>query len=144
LDGQSQPQYNGQQQWTWKKAAAGGHFITLEVTDSKGGSDSISRKIKIPEDENKPHWKIGPFSCFIATAAYGSETAKELDTLRSFRDKVLMQSWTGRLLVDTYYRTSPPLAEFISENEWLRIIVREGLLDPIVNVLKQTQPAWDN
>ncbi|MCX6005811.1 MAG: hypothetical protein NTZ34_00925 [Chloroflexi bacterium] len=82
--------------------------------------------------------------CFIATAAYGSATAAELDTLRAFRDKVLLKSEAGKLFVDTYYYLSPPLAEFIAEHEELRTFVREALLDPVVTVLKGTQEIWDN
>jgi len=87
---------------------------------------------------------VGPLSCFIATAAYGSETAEELDTLRAFRDKKLMNSELGRWFVDTYYRVSPPLAHFIAEHEELRITVREAMLNPIVNLLKSTESYWRN
>jgi hypothetical protein len=117
--------------------------LQLTVDDGRGGRDSFSRRIKIPESASNKKFKIGPFSCFIATAAYGSETAQELDTLRAFRDKVLMQSAPGRLLVDTYYYLSPPLAEFIASHDEIRTFVRERLLDPLVNILKRTQQLWD-
>ncbi len=81
--------------------------------------------------------------CFIATAAYGSETANELDTLRAFRDKVLLQSDPGKWFVDTYYSISPPLAEFIAEHEVVRTLVREGFLNPIVNLLKSAESRWN-
>jgi hypothetical protein len=147
LDGQALVQYSGQSNWKWKAPASGLHILTLVVNDSKGGSDTLSRKIKISggigPDGQKPKWKIGPFSCFIATAAYGSETAHELDLLRAFRDRVLMQSAPGRMFVDIYYRLSPPLAEFIADHEEVRTGVREWMLDPIVYTLKHTQPCWD-
>lgn len=88
--------------------------------------------------------KIGPLSCFIATAAYGSETAKQLDTLRAFRDKVLIKSEPGKWFVDTYYQVSPPLAEYITEHEEVRVIVREILLDPVVFILDKSQGMWNN
>lgn len=147
LDGQTLGQHTGQVSWTWKNPPSGGHVLQLTVDDGKGGRDTLSRRIKIPEgskpDDNSGKWKIGPFKCFIATAAYGSETAAELYTLRSFRDKVLMQSEMGRAFVDTYYRFSPPLADFIAGHEGLRTFVRECLLDPLVNMLKQTRGQWD-
>jgi len=93
------------------------------------------KKGKIPGSTTpgtKPKFKIGPFSCFIATAAYGSETAKELDLLRSYRDKVLLKSEPGKWFVDTYYKLSPPFAEFIADHEEVRTFVREGILDPMV------------
>ena len=41
--------------------------------------------------------------CFIATAVYGDINAPEVRALRGFRDDVLRQSFTGRLLVELYY-----------------------------------------
>ena len=136
-------QYSGQTSWKWAKPASGGHTVQLNVNDGRGGNDSFSRRVKIPTDDTKKKFKIGPFSCFIATAAYGSETAKELDLLRAFRDKVLLKSEPGRWFVDTYYKLSPPFAEFIADHEEARTFVREKLLDPIVNLLKQTESSWN-
>jgi len=143
LDGDLLSQYTGQSQWKWK-IPSGGHVMQLEVQDGRGGKDTVSRKIKGSDaDDSQKKWKIGPFSCFIATAAYGSPTAAELDTLRSFRDHVLIKSEPGRWAVDTYYHLSPPLAEYIATHETVRTLVREQLLDPIVGMLKDTRSLWD-
>ena len=142
LDGNLLSQYTAQSQWKWK-VPSGGHVMRLEVQDGRGGKDTVSRKIK-GADTNGSGKKIGPFSCFIATAAYGSPTAAELDTLRAFRDSVLIKSETGRWAVDTYYRLSPPLAEYIAAHENIRTLVREGLLDPVVSLLKETRTLWQN
>ncbi len=80
--------------------------------------------------------------CFIATAAYGTSTAEELDTLRAFRDEVLLESALGSQLVEWYYQTSPSVADFISENSLLRTIVRELVIDPMVSLAKFTQGIW--
>jgi hypothetical protein len=82
--------------------------------------------------------------CFIATAAYGTPTAKQIDVLRQFRDNVLLKSALGSRLVDVYYRTSPPVADFISRHEVLRTLVRELLIDPIVRVVQVTGGIWRN
>jgi len=84
----------------------------------------------------------GGGGCFIATAAYGTSTAKQLDVLRAFRDDVLLKSTVGSRLVDLYYRTSPPIANFISEHNVVRTLVRELLVDPIVRVLEATRAIW--
>ena len=80
--------------------------------------------------------------CFIATAAYGTDTAKELDILREFRDTVLLPNSLGAKFVSFYYRTSPPIANFISQHEVLRTVVRVGLVDPIVKILTWTHDLW--
>ena len=80
--------------------------------------------------------------CFIATAAYGTSSAPELDVLRDFRDEVLMQSESGRDLVGFYYAASPPVAEFIARHEMLRTVVREAVVDPIVAVVTATDWLW--
>ncbi len=83
-----------------------------------------------------------PFDCFIATAAYGSATAEEINVLRDFRDAVLLPNSLGARLVSFYYRTSPPIAGFISGYDLLRTAVRVGLVDPIVALLKRSHDVW--
>ncbi len=83
-----------------------------------------------------------PEGCFIATAAYGTSTASELDTLRAFRDEVLLQSSLGSQLVAFYYEISPPVADFISEHEPLRTLVRELLVDPVAWLVEATGTLW--
>ena len=73
--------------------------------------------------------------CVIATAAYGTDTAEQLDVLREFRDRVLLPNSLGAKFVSFYYRTSPPLADLISQNEVLRTLVRVCFIDPVVRIL---------
>lgn len=72
--------------------------------------------------------------CFIATAAYGSPWAGEVNVLRRFRDRVLMPRAWGRAFVRLYYRLSPPLADQVAKRVWLKTSVRV-LLNPVVRVL---------
>jgi alpha-tubulin suppressor-like RCC1 family protein len=80
--------------------------------------------------------------CFIATAAYGTDTAEELNILRDFRDTILLPNSLGAKFVSFYYRTSPPIADFISQHEVLRTVVRVGFVDPIAKMLKWTHDLW--
>ena len=82
------------------------------------------------------------FGCFVATAAYGTPTAEQINVLREFRDLVLLKSTVGSQFVALYYRLSPPVAEFISGNEILRALVRELLVDPIVWLVEATGDTW--
>jgi len=70
--------------------------------------------------------------CFIATAAYGTPMAKEIDVLRKWRDESLIKSKSGKLFVNTYYIISPPIANMISKSKSMRAITRK-LLDPFVH-----------
>lgn len=80
--------------------------------------------------------------CFIATAAYGTEMASQLDILRAFRDQVLLKNTPGSRFVEAYYKLSPPVADFIAKHDFLRAVVREALLDPVINLLQWSQGLW--
>ncbi len=109
--------------------------ITAKLTKERGGISADNVIEKAVDDS------IG--FCFIATAAYGSESAEEINILREFRDEYLLESPLGRLLVGTYYRVSPPIASIIENNRLLRLIVREVLIDPVVNMVELTDPLWN-
>jgi hypothetical protein len=87
---------------------------------------------------------LGYFGCFIATAAYGTPTAEQIDVLREFRDVVLLKSKMGSQFVALYYRLSPPVADFIAGNEVVRTLVRELLVDPVVWLVEATGDTWRN
>jgi Divergent InlB B-repeat domain len=73
----------------------------------------------------------GAGGCFIATAAYGTPMAEEIQVLREFRDQYLLSNPVGKTLVYLYYKVSPPIAEFINEHPGLKPIVRAGLLPAV-------------
>jgi uncharacterized repeat protein (TIGR01451 family)/CSLREA domain-containing protein len=70
--------------------------------------------------------------CFIATAAYGSPLAPQLQQLRAFRDRFLTPYPLGNWFVELYYRYSPPLADALRRHNDLRAVVRMGLQPLIV------------
>tara|TARA_B110000263_G_C15198438_1_gene459500 strand:+ start:56 stop:955 length:900 start_codon:yes stop_codon:yes gene_type:complete len=95
------------------------HPKALEYQDLLGKLDAYEDKL----------------SCFIATAAYGTPFAEDIDVLRNWRDDFLEASYPGRAFIKAYYSLSPPVADNISESEGKRKIVRTAL-GPIVKILK--------
>lgn len=69
--------------------------------------------------------------CFIATACYGSPDGVGIRRLRRFRDRVLLRSPLGRLLVSFYCRVSPPLAAWLRRSPRCRGFVRTYVIEPI-------------
>lgn len=76
--------------------------------------------------------------CFIATAAYGTPMAAELNILRGFRDERLEPNVLGKQLVRFYYSVSPPIANMIAHSEGMKALVRFNL-NPIVQILKSKE-----
>jgi hypothetical protein len=120
---------NGYSGYMWAKIRATG--TTPSLDDLQG-----------TEFGGYGHPSETPGGCFIATAAYGTDTANELDMLREFRDAVLLPNRVGAEFISLYYRASPPIADFISQNEVLRTMVRVGFVDPIVKILTWTHNLW--
>lgn len=71
-----------------------------------------------------PPASSGSSSCFVATAAYGSPLAEELDVLRLWRDRVLQRTLAGRSFIAFYYRLGPLAAKAVERSEWLKSSVR--------------------
>lgn len=79
------------------------------------------------EEESAAKAPLQTRACFIATAAYGSPDAPEVEALRRFRDRRLLTNPLGAAFVRMYYRWSPPLARLIARKPTLRAAVRKTL-----------------
>ncbi len=76
----------------------------------------------------------GPGRCFIATAVYGSSSAREVVILRRFRDEVLLAYDVGKVLIKIYNKISPNIAHLISRHNTLQAVLKL-LLTPITRLL---------
>ena len=70
-------------------------------------------------------------ACFVASAAYGSRMAADVEPLRHFRDAMLESSVLGDLAVETYYTFGPSVAGVVGQSDLLRASARD-VLAPIV------------
>jgi hypothetical protein len=74
-------------------------------------------------------------ACFVATAAYGSVMANDVEMLRRFRDMMLQSTVLGELAVEAYYTFGPAIAGVVGESELLRATAR-GVIAPIIQTVK--------
>jgi len=121
-----------------------GNVTTIADVDAASTTITMSGNYSITanfEEEESP--PSGRTWCFIATAAYGTPMAAEVDILRDFRDRYLLTNAMGRAFVDLYYRVSPPIADFITEHPGLKPIVRAGLAPAVTvsAIIVNTAPA---
>ena len=86
-------------------------------------------------DISKEREKMEKPACFIATAAYGSPFAAEIDVLRRWRNERLYGNFLGELFVKVYYLVSPPIAKVVYKSIVLKKIVR-AVLKPVIRVLR--------
>lgn len=123
------------------------YYMAVTAYDTSGNQSGYSDEIvytvpggAVPEPSTGSSGGGGGGGCFIATAAFGSAMAPEVERLREFRDSCLLTNEPGRAFVDFYYWFSPPIADFISKSEELRQIVR-GILWPLVLAVKNPTAA---
>ena len=114
----------------------GDNIITLTLTDGADGDSDLTANGVIIDPGGIGFYVVsgagssggsGGKSCFIATACFGTSSADEVMTLRHFRDECLLSNPVGTIFVNTYYKVSPPVADFIGAHPLLKNIVRQTL-----------------
>jgi hypothetical protein len=109
----------------------------LIVTDDDGATDYDSVIIQVVEEGSIG----GKWDCFIATAAYGTPMAEEIQVLRDFRDQYLVTNPVGEALVHLYYNTSPPIADFIDKHPVLKQVRAKSRPCDYIYISRKPQPC---
>ena len=95
-----------------------------------------------PEPESLPPARVG--GCLIATAAYGSELAPQVQQLRELRDNIVLQTESGTSFMASfnqfYYSFSPTIADYERENPTFKEAVKITLT-PLLTSLTLLQYA---
>ena len=94
--------------------------------------------------KTEPEAKGG--GCLIATAAYGTELAPQVQFLREIRDNTVMSTASGTAFMtgfnQLYYSFSPTIADMERENPMFQEIVR-AFITPMVSTLSIMTLAED-
>jgi hypothetical protein len=85
--------------------------------------------------------------CLIATAAFGSELAPQVQQLRLFRDGIALQTSAGSSFMNVfnawYYSFSPSVADYERQAPWLQGAVRV-LIYPLLGILALSTFIYDS
>jgi hypothetical protein len=125
----------------WKTFSGKGTatYVTYVVMEQ-----TLTSTITVSYSTEAPPPSKGP--CIIASAAYGSELAPDVQFLRTFRDKSVQATFAGTNFMNAfnrfYYSFSPAAALLVSESPILSQIVR-ALLYPLVAALRISSTVFD-
>lgn len=93
------------------KAAYCPHSLSLSKRSARESDEGVKAKdrgIELHEDLTSKVLGSDDRRCYVATYAFGADHQVTND-LRAWRDRVLMPSRLGRVLVGAYYKLSPSL-----------------------------------
>jgi hypothetical protein len=100
----------------------------------------VEEAVVVPTQESEE--KGG--GCLIATAAYGSEMATEVQQLRELRDNTLLTTESGTAFMgtfnDIYYSFSPIIADYERENPYFKEAVKLAIT-PMISSLSLMENA---
>ncbi|MGM0574487.1 MAG: CFI-box-CTERM domain-containing protein [Myxococcota bacterium] len=114
-------------------------YVRVAAEDEADNIGPLSEELTVVPVETEDFWEQylaaggteeGGF-CFVATAAYGTPMAGDLDALRAFRDQVLLTSAPGQAFVEAYYTWGRFAAAWIADKPTVRAATRVALV-PLV------------
>jgi hypothetical protein len=114
--------------------------FALIVVDKTFGEKKVVEETVVATQESSEEGG----GCLIATAAYGSELAPQVQMLREIRDNQLMNTESGSAFMtsfnELYYTFSPTIADMERESPVFKEIVKAGLT-PMISTLSIMENA---
>jgi len=108
------------------------------------GTELVNGICQVVVDEEPP--ASGGGGCLIATAAYGTELAPQVQFLREIRDNTVMSTESGIAFMtgfnQLYYSFSPIIADMERENPMFQEVVR-AFITPMISTLSIMTLAED-
>ncbi len=124
-------------------AIQNGNLLNSTSTDDPLGIAIIAGVCS--DAEAAPDVEVVDSACLIATAAFGSELAPQVQYLRDFRDNRIMSTAAGSSFMNAfnsvYYSFSPHVAEYERGQPWLQQAVRVAVY-PLLGVLTISEGAY--
>jgi hypothetical protein len=107
------------------------HYVAFGYNGSSyEGEDAVLNRASVEVIGGNSATSTGRSDCFVATVCYQDSDAQEVQALRKFRDKVLMNSYRGKKIIALYYAVGPKLASWIKKRDCFKNFIRE-CLDPV-------------
>jgi hypothetical protein len=117
--------------------------VVEQVVNCGPGTESVNGICQVVQTATQESEEKGG-GCLIATAAYGSEMAPQVQLLREIRDNQLMNTESGSAFMsgfnELYYSFSPYIADMQRENPMFKEVVKLGLT-PMLSSLAIMQNA---
>ena len=116
--------------------------VVEQMVNCGPGTESVNGVCQVIQTTEPEEEEGG--GCLIATAAYGSELAPQVQMLREIRDNQLMNTESGSAFMTTfneaYYSFSPYIADLERESPVFKEIVKAGLT-PMLSTLAIMESA---
>ena len=114
-------------------------FALVVVDEIVGEKKVVEEPTTTPQESSEEGG-----GCLIATAAYGSELAPQVQMLREIRDNQLLQTESGKQFMgtfnDIYYSFSPIIADYERENPYFKEAVKLAIT-PMISTLSLMENA---
>jgi len=111
--------------------------ITTATTQSSVGTSGITSQTQSTASPSTTQNQQR--RCIIATAAYGSDLAPDVQLLREFRDERLLSTFARFQFMNVfnafYYSFSPQVAEIVASNSLIAQVTRV-VIAPLIHILK--------